>query len=77
VLLARDAQRAVRLLTNENIRIHSVAIRAGLSGQEEVEMWSLRCGAKPWTFRSSVNDRSVVLEGLDTGADWESPALES
>jgi len=74
VILASDARNAVDLLTQAEGPIHSVAIRAGMSGHEEVHDWSLRRGARPWTFNCGVNDRSVVLEGLDSGADWESAA---
>jgi DNA-binding response OmpR family regulator len=77
VLLASDAKSAVQLLTQNQVPIHSVAIRAGMSGHEEVHRYSLRQGAKLWTLHCSVDDRSVRLEGLDSGADWESVADES
>jgi len=75
VLLACDSKDAVRLLKqSQTIPIHSVAIRAGISGQEEVRTWSLRQGAAPWTFRAEITDHSVTLEGPDSGDDWESSA---
>src|SRR5579862_491410 len=69
VLLASDAKSAVQLLTQNQVPIHAVAIRAGMSGHEELHRYSVRRGAKPWTLRCSVNDRCVRLEGLDSGAD--------
>jgi CheY-like chemotaxis protein len=50
VLLASDARNAVELLTQNHVPIHSVAIRAGIGGHEEVRAMSLRRGARPWTF---------------------------
>src|SRR5580658_2971744 len=44
--------------------------------QEEVQAVSLRRGAASWIFRAEVNDRSVTLEGPDSGPNWESPASE-
>ena len=77
VLVAIGAQFAVRLLTRGRVPIHSVAIQADMSGREDVSTCSLRRGAKPWTFRCHTDDRRVVLEGLDSGADWESAGLEA
>jgi hypothetical protein len=74
VLLAYDAQNAIRLLDQSRARIHSVGIRAGIGGEEEVRAWSLRRGAKPWTFHGEVTDQSVILEAPDSGADWDSAA---
>jgi DNA-binding response OmpR family regulator len=74
VLLASDAESATQLLSQSRVPIHSVAIRAGLSGHEELYRYCLRRGAKAWTLHCSVDDRSVRLEGLDSGADWESAA---
>jgi hypothetical protein len=74
VLVAYDAQNAIRLLDRGRARIHSVGIRAGVGGEEEVRAWSLRRGAKPWTFRGEVSDQSVILEPPDSGADWDSAA---
>jgi CheY-like chemotaxis protein len=74
VVVVSDAQGAVRILKLKHLPVHSVAIRAGMSGCEEVQDWSHRRGAKPWTFHCTVNDRRVLLEGLASGADWESAA---
>jgi len=77
VLLAGDARTAEHILTQSQVPVHSVAIRAGIRFYEEVRNWCLRRGAKPWTFHCHADDRGVGLEGLDSGADWESPALET
>jgi DNA-binding response OmpR family regulator len=77
VLVANDARNAVQILKENYRPVHSVAIRAGMSGSEDLQDWSLRRGAKPWTFCCTVDDRSVRLEGLDSGADWESAALQA
>jgi len=77
VLLASDARNAVELLTQNHVPIHSVAIRAGIPGHEEARAMSLSRGARPWTFHCAVNDQSVMLEGLDSGADRESAAFEA
>jgi len=74
VLLASDAPSAIELLSQKDASIHSVGIRAGMSGHEEVQHWALRHGIKPWTVHCHVDDRSVRLEGLDSGAEWESAA---
>jgi len=76
VLVASDAQNAVQVLKGNYVPVHSVAIRAGMSGYDELQDWSLRRGAKPWTFWCAVDDRSVRLKGLDSRADWESAALQ-
>jgi|SRR5579862_217743 len=77
VLLANDAQRAIELLSQKDIPVHSVAIRAAMRGHEEVHNYSLKQGAKPWTLHCTVNEHSVRLEGLDSGAEWESAADSS
>ena len=74
VLLASDAQRAIELLSQKGIPIHSVAIRAAMRGHEEVRNYSLRQGAKPWTVHCDVDARGIRLEGQDSGAEWESAA---
>jgi CheY-like chemotaxis protein len=74
VLLASDAQRAIELLSQKDIPIHSVAIRAAMRGHEEVRNYSLRQGAKPWTVHCDVDARGIRLEGQDSGAEWESAA---
>lgn len=76
VVVANDARDAVQFLTENQVPIHSVAIRAGISGYEEVRDWCVRRGAKPWTFHCNVDDRSVRLEGLDSGAAWESAEFD-
>jgi DNA-binding response OmpR family regulator len=75
VLLAGDAQAAEHFLTQSQIPVRSVAIRAGISFYEKVRELSQRVGAKAWTFHCHVDDRGVSMEGLDSGADWESPAF--
>jgi DNA-binding response OmpR family regulator len=75
VLVARDAENAVQVLKRNSFPVHSVAIRAGMNGYKKVQKWSFRCGAKPWTFRCTVDERSVRLQGLHSGADWESAAF--
>lgn len=77
VLLANDAQTAVRFLTESQVPIRSVAIRAGMRGHEEVRDRSLRLGAKPWTFHANVDALCVRVEGLESGAEWESAASEA
>jgi CheY-like chemotaxis protein len=77
VLLTNDAQDAVQFLTQSLVPIHSVAIQAGMGGHAEVRKLSLRRGAKPWAFHCNVDERGVRLEGLESGADWESAALEA
>jgi hypothetical protein len=77
VLLASDVRSALRLLRQKCGFVHSVAIRAGMVGYEQLRKRSLRLGAAPWTFCCAVDDRSVRLEGPDSGADWESAALET
>jgi CRP-like cAMP-binding protein len=77
VLLANNAQDALELLTHNESPIDSVAIRAGISGYDDLQALSLRRGAQPCTFHCAVNDQSIQIEGLDSGADWESPALEA
>jgi CheY-like chemotaxis protein len=74
VLLACDAQRAIELLSQKDVPIHSVAIRAAMRGHEEVRNYSLREGAKPWIVHCDVDARGIRLEGLDSGAEWESAA---
>jgi CheY-like chemotaxis protein len=74
VLVASSASNAVELLARNEAPIHSIAIRAGIDGHEEVRSRALRRGAKPWTFRGVADDRSVRLEGIDSGPDWESAA---
>ena len=74
VLLASDAQSAIELLSQKDVPIHSVAIRAAMRGQEEVHDFSLRQGVKPWALHCDVDDRGVRLEGLDLGVEWESAA---
>jgi CheY-like chemotaxis protein len=74
VLLASDAQRAIELLSQKDVPIHSVAIRAAMRGHEEVRNYSLRQGAKPWTVHCDVDDRGIRLEGLESGVEWESAA---
>jgi DNA-binding response OmpR family regulator len=77
VLLTNDAQDAVRFLTRSRVPIDSVAIQAGMSRHEEVRNWSLRRGARPWVFHCDSDERGIRLKGLDSGADWESAALEA
>ncbi|MGA3073418.1 MAG: hypothetical protein ABSG56_06980 [Bryobacteraceae bacterium] len=74
VLLASDAQRAIELLSQKDVPIHSVAIRAAMRGLEEVRNYSLRQGAKPWTVHCDVDDRGIRLKGLESGVEWESAA---
>ena len=72
VLMACGAQHAVRLLKLNRLPVTSVAILAGMRGYTEVQSWSLRRGAISWTFRGAVDEHRVLLEGLESGADWES-----
>jgi CheY-like chemotaxis protein len=74
VLVASSASNAVELLARNQAPIHSVAIRAGIDGHEEVRSRALRRGAKPWTFRGVADGRSIRLEGMVSGPDWESAA---
>ena len=62
------------LLSQKDVPIHSVAIRAAMRGHEEVRNYSLRQGAKPWTVHCDVDARGIRLEGLDSGSGWESAA---
>lgn len=77
VLLTNDARDAIQFLTQSQLPIHSVAIQAGITGHAEVRDWSLRRGTKPWAFHCNVDERGIRLEGLDSGADWESAAWEA
>jgi hypothetical protein len=77
VLVASDAENAVQVLERNYLRVHSVAIRTGMRGYKKVQDWSYRCGVKPWAFRCTVDDRRVLMEGLDSGADWESVAFQA
>jgi DNA-binding response OmpR family regulator len=76
VLLANDAQTAARLLTESQVPIRSVAVRVGMPGLELVRDRSLWLGARPWTFHANVDELCVRVEGLESGADWESAASE-
>jgi hypothetical protein len=62
------------LLSQKDVPIHSVAIRAAMRGHEEVRNYSLRQGAKPWTVHCDVDARGIRLEALDSGSGWESAA---
>ena len=75
VLLAVDSQSAVRLLRRS--RVHSVAIRAGMPDYQKVHDWSQRKRVSSWTFHGIVEEGRVLLKGLDSGANWESPAAAS
>jgi DNA-binding response OmpR family regulator len=75
VLVAGDAQAAEHLLAQSQIPVRSVAIRAGISFYEKVRDLCLRRGATAWTFHCRVDDRGISMDGLDSGADWESPAF--
>jgi PleD family two-component response regulator len=74
VLLAHDTQNAAQILGSNCVHVHSVAVRAGMRGCKELQECALRSGAKPWIFYCAVDDRSIRLKGLDSGADWESAA---
>ncbi len=64
-LVANDAQKVVQVLNGNHPPVHSVAIRAGMRGYAELQDWSFRRGAKPWTLCCAVDDRSVQLEGMN------------
>ncbi len=72
VLVASDSQCAVRLLRRN--RVHSVAIRAGMRDYQKVQDWSQRKRVSSWAFHGVVEEGRVLLKGLDSGANWESPA---
>jgi DNA-binding response OmpR family regulator len=72
VLVASDAPHAIQILKQNLVPVEYVAIRAGMRGFQEVQDWSRRSGARPCTFRGTVDERRVRLEGLESGADWES-----
>lgn len=72
VLVANDARSAVRVLRRR--RVHSVAIRAGMREHQKVRDWSQRKRVHSWTFHGVAEEGRVLLKGLESGADWDSPA---
>ena len=73
VLIANSAQSAVQLLKLTHIHIHSLAIRADMTGWEDVRYWSLRRGLAPWFFCASVQDGVIQLKGLHCEAVASDP----
>ena len=74
VLVASDVQIANLILAQDHVLLDSVAIQADMNGCDQVQDCALKRGARAWTFRARVNDQSVLLEGLESGADWDSCA---
>src|SRR5579862_5199376 len=68
VLVAHEKQFAIFLLKQNHLPLDSVAIQADMDGCDELQGWALKRGARHWTFRCKVNDQSVLLEGLESGA---------
>jgi hypothetical protein len=78
VLLENDLQAAVRFLAERQVPMHSVAIRAGMRGDEELRKQVSETRGQNMDFHASVDAVCVRLVGLDhPGADWKSAALEA
>jgi len=62
VLIANSAQDAVQLLKLGHI--HSLAIRADMTGWQDVRKWCMRRGVAPWFFCASVQSGAIQIKGM-------------
>jgi len=68
VLVADHYQDAMRLLGFKSLDVHSVVIRAGMNGCEQVHMRALGRGASPRFFGAFIEEGIIQMRGLERAA---------